>query len=184
MAKGDGRVRKTIRLRPDVASAAEDAARTEGSSLSAWVQRAVEQRLGSASDADAPRRRHRVDSESTERRAAVRVLVNPGELAALREAAERAGMTMSEYVRARCCYTEPDWVEVDEGPVMELVRQVKRVGNNVNQIAFRLNAVADHGAPKVAEEMSGELRLCREDLSGVLDAAMSLMAEVNKRRRR
>lgn len=184
MAKGEERVRVTIRFRPEVATAASDAAHSEGSSVGAWIQRAVEQRLGSGAGAAAPRRRRCVDSESTDRKSAVRVLVNPGELAALREAAGRAGMSMSEYVRARCCYSEPDWVEVDEGPVMELVRQVKRVGNNVNQIAFRLNAVADRGAPRVAEEMSVDLKMCREDLSGIVDAALSLMDEVEGRKRR
>lgn len=175
---------KSISMRPEVAQAASDAARAEGATFSAWVQRAVEERLGTKRVAGVPKHPRKVDTVSTGRSSFVQVAVSPGELAALREAAGRAGMSMSEYVRARCCYSEPDWVEVDEGPVMELVRQVKRVGNNVNQIAFRLNAVADHGAPRVADDMSVDLKMCREDLSVIVDAALSLVDEVEGRKRR
>lgn len=70
--------------------------------------------------------------------------LSPNEKAELEERAERAGLSLSEYIRRRAL-GKPVKTAVDE----EAVRQMQRVGVNLNQIAKRAH---QQGVGAVKEE--------------------------------
>jgi hypothetical protein len=69
--------------------------------------------------------------------------------------ATRARMTTSAYVRARCIYSDIPLVDVDDETLVTLLRELAHEGNNLNQIAHRLNTAQEQ---ELSQTVAGEER--------------------------
>lgn len=72
----------------------------------------------------------------------VHVRLTPDELALLEERSARTGRTMSELIRA--ALKKQKIVELPPADFAEAVVQLRRIGNNLNQIARAVNAGEVH----------------------------------------
>ncbi|MDN3568717.1 plasmid mobilization relaxosome protein MobC [Paeniroseomonas aquatica] len=90
-----------------------------------------------------PTRKARSGSEKRQRADLAWMRLTPAERAQLDELAERAGMTVSAYMRHQCLGSAgPRAVRrppVERAALAQLLGQLGKVGSNVNQIARALN---------------------------------------------
>ena len=101
---------------------------------------------------------------STERRSAVTVMrTTEQELEHIREQADLAGLSVSEYVRRRSLgYTVPTAAAASRRVDPQLIEGLNRIGNNVNQLARAIHM--DRSFVQYWERIGGEL----EELLGQL----------------
>ena len=85
--------------------------------------------------------------------------VTPREYEEINENREKAGLRLSEY--ARMMLTGETVVEAPPADLNILIREIKRVGSNLNQVLKKLNAFG------IAHPL--ELERCADDLHEVLD---------------
>ena len=104
-------------------------------------------------------------SETRQRQASIKVRCLPDEFAAISAKAEAAGMSPAAYMRAAALGTAGPRAQRRLPVAAHLLRQVLghlgRVGNNLNQIARRLNeGVAAHTQlPELAEALADFARM-------------------------
>ena len=65
--------------------------------------------------------------------------------------ATRARMTTSGYIRARCIYSDIPLVQVDDEKLSAALRELHHEGNNLNQIAHKINTVQDQELSQTLE---------------------------------
>ena len=106
-----------------------------------------------------------------------KVRLSDSEKQILMARAKRAGLGFSEYVRARCVYSEPMWVEVDRALLLSLYQELCRQGNNLNQLARRLNAIGEKRAREDAEILSHALGAALDNHARALADIRSLLFE-------
>lgn len=101
----------------------------------------------------------------------VKVCVTAEEAARLRTRASAAGMSVSSYMRARCLARKegrpvPD---VDVRELRPLYQELRRCGNNLNQIARALNSFGADAVPgSVVESALESVGTASDAVSGVL----------------
>ena len=78
-------------------------------------------------------------SASDRRTERLDVRLTPGEKREIGARAKAAGMSASSYVRASAIEGGYEPPQVDAKELNELLHQVKKLGTNMNQIAYRLN---------------------------------------------
>lgn len=87
-------------------------------------------------DGKKPRARKQSSTRKTER---LETRLTEKEKRAVEAMAANAGMSASAYVRAAALGNGYDPPQVDAKQLNELLHQVKKLGTNMNQIAYRLN---------------------------------------------
>ncbi len=147
-----------LRLEPREKAELEAAAEAEDLTLSAWIRKALWRELAgvAATEGEAPSMS--VGSVPLARSSSVvRVPVSEAELAVMDDLARRAGLSVGRWARLvlRGERTKPSAEVVDP----ELVRQLRRMGVNLNQ----LTRLANGGQMGAAD-----VRFLLEVLSGVL----------------
>ncbi|WP_082103418.1 plasmid mobilization protein [Christensenella hongkongensis] len=93
------------------------------------------------------------------RKHCVSIRVSDRELAAIRAKVKRSGLSLREYALRSLLGKE---IHVKEGG-LEVVKELKAIGNNVNQIAYHVNA--------------GLITDCSPELSQMYSALKELMCE-------
>jgi mobilization protein NikA len=95
------------------------------------------------------------------------VRVTAEELAAIREAASRAGMKQGTFIRQRALGWNGRPATADR---RETVRQIARIGNNLNQIARAMNTEAKMGQPIDLVTVAALLKSIDQGLADVLQS--------------
>lgn len=85
--------------------------------------------------------------------------------------ATRARMTTSGYIRARCIYSDIPLVQVDDEKLSAALRELHHEGNNLNQIAHKINSVQD-------QELSQTLEAEGEAITEAKRAIVSLIYKI------
>jgi hypothetical protein len=67
--------------------------------------------------------------------------------------ATRARMTTSAYIRARCIYSDIPLMQVDDEKLSVALRELHHQGNNLNQIAHRINSAQEQ---ELSETLAAE----------------------------
>lgn len=108
------------------------------------------------------------EEQKTER---VIIRVSPSDLTRLKKAAASADLTMSEYLRSLIGeeHLEVLRLELDPSVLASLLFELKRQGNNLNQLAMRAN----RNSSIDASEVSTALVSCRS----AVDSVMQLIEE-------
>lgn len=106
----------------------------------------------------------------------VKVCVTAAEAARLRARASAAGRSVSSYMRTRCLASSEERVApaLDTGELRPLYQELRRCGNNLNQIARALNSFGPGAVPESAIESA----------LGALGAATDAVAAALSRARR
>ena len=104
------------------------------------------------------------------------VRVSPSDLIRLKGAAASADLTVSEYLRSLIGeeHLEVLRLELDPSVLASLLLELKRQGNNLNQLAFRAN----RNSSIDASEVSVALASCRS----AADSVMRLIEEARPHR--
>ena len=91
--------------------------------------------------------------------------VSPREYEEINENREKAGLRLSEY--ARMMLTGETVVAAPPADLNILIREIKRVGSNLNQIAHRLNAGEEFAAPTQAQlqDLMAQLYQMRKEVA-------------------
>lgn len=113
------------------------------------------------------------EERKTER---VIIRVSPSELTRLKKAAASADLTISEYLRSLIGeeHLEVLRLELDPSVLASLLLELKRQGNNLNQLALRAN----RNSSIDASEVSAALVSCRS----AADSVMRLIEEARPHR--
>lgn len=115
-------------------------------------------------------------SETRQRPHVVSFRMKADEYATLKERAEAASVSMGDYVRAAYLKAEPlraaRRITPDREAVLKLLVKVNRLGNNVNQIALRLNV--DHTV------YEGEISRMTKALEKMRDAIVDVLEPKKK----
>lgn len=113
------------------------------------------------------------EERKTER---VIIRVSPSDLARLKRAAASADLTMSEYLRSLIGEERLEVLrlELDPSVLASLLLELKRQGNNLNQLAMRAN----RNSSIDASEVSDALVSCRS----AADSVMRLIEEARPHR--
>lgn len=84
-------------------------------------------------------------ADGTKRDKRVTVSLTQGEQSKLREYAAIHGLSVTDFVMLKCVYEDQEFVIVDTESVLDILAQLKtelrRQGNNLNQIAAGLNSL-------------------------------------------
>ena len=111
----------------------------------------------------------------------VGVRLRPSELEALSSAAEARGCTPANWLRSLALVhlqRRPQWNTVEIEMLREVFRELRAIGNNVNQIARALNLAAISGLPsemegsaakEAAERVQAEMRRVTAIITGNFD---------------
>jgi hypothetical protein len=115
--------------------------------------------------------KRRSGTEARQRTGVIGFRATPAERAALDAAADRVGLSLGSYIRARAL-AEPTTratrrPPVDRTALAQLLGQIGRVGSNLNQIARSLNS-GDTETP-------GDLAAALTELHGMKDALMAAL---------
>ncbi|HID09436.1 TPA: MobC family plasmid mobilization relaxosome protein [Candidatus Micrarchaeota archaeon] len=70
----------------------------------------------------------------------IKVRVSEDEYVRIRSVAMATGRTVSDLIR-EAIWRPREWTEPDRRAVEEMIRQVARIGNNLNQLARQVNAL-------------------------------------------
>lgn len=104
----------------------------------------------------------------------VKVCVTDAEAARLRARAAAAGRSVSSYMRARCLAGGEERVAsaLDTRELRPLYQELRRCGNNLNQIARALNSFGPGAVPESAVESAlGSLCAATDAVAGALSRA-------------
>ena len=94
----------------------------------------------------------RSGSEKRQRTTIVTMRINPQEAAAIRRIAERRGESVSALMRSALLHSRLRPSRIEVKAVARLLGQLGKIGSNINQIAYHLNA----GRP--GDRVEGSLR--------------------------
>lgn len=95
-------------------------------------------------------------SENRKRNETLTVRLTKTERDRIAEKAARAGLSLTEYILALSRDT-PILVPPDMTPVL---RELKRIGNNLNQIAAKVNSGVAY-VPDLKDVLAGQQQICR-----------------------
>jgi hypothetical protein len=101
----------------------------------------------------------RSGSEKRQRTTIVTMRINPQEAAAIRQIAQRRGESVSALMRSALLQSRLRPSRIDLQAVGRLLGQLGKIGSNINQIAYHLNA----GRP--GDRVEGSLEDALRDLS-------------------
>jgi Mobilization protein NikA len=101
----------------------------------------------------------RSGSEKRQRTTIVTMRINPQEAAAIRRIAERRGESVSALMRSALLHSRLRPSRIEVKAVARLLGQLGKIGSNINQIAYHLNA----GRP--GDRVEGSLEAALRDLS-------------------
>jgi uncharacterized protein (DUF1778 family) len=121
---------------------------------------------------ESPERREKARSETRERKAVLSVRVTPDERATITEKAEAAGLSTGGFLRAcalrRVTAGTKRRAPVDRDVLERTIAELRRVGNNINQLAKAANmnhptnpAILRHALNEFTETLQ-QLREARE----------------------
>ncbi|TCZ51912.1 plasmid mobilization protein [Roseicella aquatilis] len=112
----------------------------------------------------------RSGSQSRQRCSLAGMACTPAERAELEQRAERAGMSVSAYMRHQCLGTAgPRAVRrppVEKKALAQLLGQLGKAGGNLNQVARALNS--DRGTPADIAETLAEIKAAARAISDTL----------------
>ena len=101
----------------------------------------------------------RSGSEKRQRTTIVTMRINPQEAAAIRQIAARRGESVSALMRSALLHSRLRPSRIEVKAVARLLGQLGKIGSNINQIAYHLNA----GRP--GDRVDGSLEAALRDLS-------------------
>lgn len=105
----------------------------------------------------------RAKSEKRQRTETIYARLTPDEKAAVLARADRAGMAAAAFVRAAVLGDAGPRAQrrppADHVAIRQLLGELGRVGNNINQIARAINAGEDYGVPELREALRAYLDL-------------------------
>ncbi len=101
----------------------------------------------------------RSGSEKRQRTTIVTMRISPQEAATIRQLAQSRGETVSAMMRSALLHNRPRLTRIDLQAVARLLGQLGKIGSNINQIAYHLNA----GRP--GDRVEGRLGDALRDLS-------------------
>jgi len=101
----------------------------------------------------------RSGSEKRQRTTIVTMRINPQEAAAIRQIARTRGESVSALMRSALLHNRPRASRIEVQAVARLLGQLGKIGSNINQIAYHLNA----GRP--GDRVEGSLEAALRDLS-------------------
>jgi hypothetical protein len=101
----------------------------------------------------------RSGSEKRQRTTIVTMRINPQEAAVIRQIARTRGESVSALMRSALLHNRPRLSRIDAQAVARLLAQLGKIGSNINQIAYHLNA----GRP--GDRVEGSLEEALRDLS-------------------
>jgi Mobilization protein NikA len=101
----------------------------------------------------------RSGSEKRQRTTIVTMRINPQEAAAIRRIAERRGESVSALMRSALLHSRLRPSRIEVKAVARLLGQLGKIGSNINQIAYHLNA----GRP--GDRVEGSLEAALRDLA-------------------
>ena len=101
----------------------------------------------------------RSGSEKRQRTTVVTMRINPEEAAAIRRIAQTRGESVSALMRSALLHSRARASRIDAQAVARLLGQLGKIGSNINQIAYHLNA----GRP--GDRVEGSLEEALRDLS-------------------
>jgi hypothetical protein len=101
----------------------------------------------------------RSGSEKRQRTTIVTMRISPQEAATIRQLAQNRGETVSAMMRSALLHNRPRLARIDLQAVARLLGQLGKIGSNINQIAYHLNA----GRP--GDRVEGRLEDALRDLS-------------------
>jgi len=104
--------------------------------------------------------------ERIRKRSDLRLSLTASERDVIYENSRRAGLTMSDYIRERCCYERQTFV--DRSVFDSNTLAINRVGVNLNQIARRLNACQDESLSSTIDSLSADLDATLSDVRAVM----------------
>lgn len=108
-------------------------------------------------------RRPRTKSEQRQRTATLYARVTPAEKAAFMARADRAGMASAAFMRALALGDAGPRAQrrplVDHIAIRQLLGELGRVGNNINQIARGLNGGHEIDLPELREALAAYMQL-------------------------
>ena len=96
-------------------------------------------------------------SENRKRNETLTIRLNKSERERIAEKAAHAGLSLTEYILALSRNT-PILVPPDLMPVL---RELKRIGNNLNQIAARVNSGVAY-VPDLKNVIEGQQQICQQ----------------------
>jgi len=101
----------------------------------------------------------RSGSEKRQRTTIVTMRINPQEAATIRQIAQTRGESVSALMRNALLHNRPRASRIEVQAVARLLGQLGKIGSNINQIAYHLNA----GRP--GDRVEGSLEEALRDLS-------------------
>ena len=101
----------------------------------------------------------RSGSEKRQRTTIVTMRISPQEAATIRQLAQSRGETVSAMMRSALLHNRPRASRIEVQAVARLLGQLGKIGSNINQIAYHLNA----GRP--GDRVEGRLGDALRDLS-------------------
>jgi predicted DNA-binding protein len=84
--------------------------------------------------------------------------------------ATRARMTTSAYIRARCIYSDIPLMQVDDEALSNALRELHHQGNNLNQIAHRINSAQEQ---ELSETLAAEG-------NAIIEAKRAIVSLINR----
>lgn len=125
-------------------------------------------------------------SRSTgKRRVGVHIKVSEGEKACIKQAAEAAGMTLTDYIVWSALYGDQCVYVVDPVELATLRTELARQGNNLNQIAHVANVIKlrrnnGQSVEDMLDDILGMLLRLNEEQHAAYKAIQSLQSSVYK----
>jgi hypothetical protein len=101
----------------------------------------------------------RSGSEKRQRNTILTLRINPQEAATIRQLAQTRGESVSAMMRSALLKSRPRPSRIDVQAIARLLAQLGKIGSNINQIAYHLNA----GRP--GDRVEGSLEEALRDLS-------------------
>ncbi|SRR5712692_2083011 len=101
----------------------------------------------------------RSGSEKRQRTGIITMRINPQEAATIRQIAQTRGQSVSAVMRSALLHTRPRASRIEVQAVARLLGQLGKIGSNINQIAYHLNA----GRP--GDRVEGRLEDALRDLA-------------------
>ncbi len=109
-------------------------------------------------------------SASDKRTERIEVRLTPEEKQAMKSMADAAGMSASSFLRASAIGDGYEPPQVNAKQLNELLHQIKKLGTNMNQIAYRLNRGDDVSHSEISAALARH-RKAALDLERLIDDA-------------
>ena len=118
---------------------------------------------------------NRSGTEKRQRTTIVTMRINPEEAATIRQIAQTRGESVSGLMRSALLHNRPPASRIEVQAVARLLGQLGKIGSNINQIAYHLNA----GRP--GDRVEGSLEDALRDLSELRVACLQALGKEPRR---